>query len=81
MRASSSLSRRPSASLSGAGVNPRWRARCNSNSRITSARAACCQAAIGFCAGWCCISRWMASRAIATPLTVTGVGRPAGIWV
>src|SRR5664280_2243196 len=79
MMASSSVSRRPSASLIGSGVTPIWCARCNSSSRMTSARAACCHAAIGFGAAWCCISRTIASRAIETPLTLTAAGFPAGI--
>src|SRR4249920_3241801 len=64
----------------GSGGRPRCFARCSSNSLMTSARAACCQAAIGFSAGWCCISRWMASRAMVTPLTLTVTGFPAGNW-
>ena len=53
---------------------PTSRARCSSNSRIASARAADCHASIGFDAGWFCTSRAMASREIATPLTLTAIG-------
>src|SRR5476649_2681410 len=79
MIASSSVSRRPSPSLSGCAAIARRRASCNSSSRMTSARAACCQAAIGLGAAWCCISRTIASRAIATPFTLTVTGFPVGI--
>src|SRR5450631_2843164 len=77
--ASSSVSRRPSPSLAGCGAIARRCASCNSSSRMTSARAACCHAAIGFDAAWCCISRTIASRAIVTPFTLTVTGFPVGI--
>src|SRR5262249_9792664 len=50
------------------------RASCSRSSRTTSARAAVCQAANGFSAGWFCVSRAIASPAMTTPLTVMPAG-------
>ena len=59
---------------SGSASMPSRVASCSSSSRTTSARAAACQAWIGFCAGWFCVSRAMTSRGITAPLTLTVFG-------
>ncbi len=62
------------AEVGGSGAMASRRASCSSNSRMTRARAARCQASIGLAAGWFCVSRAMAARGMATPLTLTWRG-------
>src|SRR5262249_52784015 len=76
-----SVSRRPSASLLGSAAIPNRAASWTSSSRTTRARAACCQATTGWSAGWFCISRAIASRAMIMPFTLTVLGADPEPWV